>query len=173
MIYFISLIFLLLSCGVSYNGKENSFFVYSPAFPDGGDIPIKYTCDGGNISIPIKWKNVPEDTKSFVIIMRDYDADGFTHWIVYDVPTSYRELEEGISGNDVNIKEGTNDMGTLGYYGPCPPREDPAHTYTIHLYALNIDSLNLTHDANYDNVVRAMEGKIIKETSYTGKYKAQ
>ncbi len=162
----------VLACGTASSSKEG-FYVYSPAFPDGGEIPVKYTCDGQNISIPIKWDNVPEGTKSFVVIMCDPDANRYTHWVVYDIPANYRELKEGISGNDINIKEGANDNGSVGYFGPCPPKGDPAHTYMIHLYALKVESLNLSAGALRNEVEEAMKGKIIQEVTYTGKYKAQ
>lgn len=31
----------------------------SPAFKDGENIPVKYTCDGENISPEIFWKDTP------------------------------------------------------------------------------------------------------------------
>jgi len=42
-----------------------------PAFKDGENIPVKYTCDGENISPEIFWKGTSEDVKSFALIWRD------------------------------------------------------------------------------------------------------
>ena len=43
----------------------------SSAFEDGGLIPKKYTCDGENISPPLKWDSIPTITKSIAIICED------------------------------------------------------------------------------------------------------
>ena len=43
--------------------------VSSPAFKDNGLIPVKYTCEGENINPAISVKNIPQQTKSLVLIM--------------------------------------------------------------------------------------------------------
>ncbi|MCK4349504.1 MAG: YbhB/YbcL family Raf kinase inhibitor-like protein, partial [Candidatus Krumholzibacteria bacterium] len=56
----------------------------SPVFEDGGTIPSKYTCDGADVSPPLEWSNVPEDTKSLALICDDPDAPMGTwvHWVL-------------------------------------------------------------------------------------------
>ncbi len=56
--------------------------VSSNAFSEGQPIPEKYTCDGQNVSPPLKWSGVPQNTKSVAIIADDPDAPSgtFTHW---------------------------------------------------------------------------------------------
>ncbi len=70
----------------------------SPAFEEGGMIPSKYTCDGANVSPPLKWTSVPEGTKSFAIICDDPDAPAGTwvHWVIYNLPANSRELPENV-----------------------------------------------------------------------------
>jgi hypothetical protein len=36
----------------------------SPAFAEGGIIPMRYTRDGKNVSPPLKWSGVPDNAKS-------------------------------------------------------------------------------------------------------------
>jgi phosphatidylethanolamine-binding protein (PEBP) family uncharacterized protein len=36
--------------------------ITSKAFDEGGMIPAKYTCDGPDISPPLAWGSVPENT---------------------------------------------------------------------------------------------------------------
>ncbi|GEM_PF-5147161 len=70
----------------------------SEAFEDGGNIPIKYTCGGQDISPPLSWSEPPEGTVSFVLIVEDPDAPMgvFTQWVIYNIPASLRKLPEGI-----------------------------------------------------------------------------
>ncbi|MFB6230374.1 MAG: YbhB/YbcL family Raf kinase inhibitor-like protein [Salinibacter sp.] len=41
------------------------------------------------------------------------------------------------SGHAPVPKEGTNDVGDVGYGGPCPPAGDGPHRYFFRLYALD------------------------------------
>ena len=34
--------------------------LYSPAFSPGGEISVKYTCDGADLSPPLRWSDPPE-----------------------------------------------------------------------------------------------------------------
>jgi len=69
------------------------FILESPAFKDDGRIPEKYTCDGLDISPPLRWSGQPPETKSFAIIVEDPDAPGgiFTHWIIYNIPADVNQ----------------------------------------------------------------------------------
>src|SRR5437016_3045720 len=70
----------------------------SPAFNEGASIPPKDTCDGPNVSPPLKWLGAPAGTKSFALIADDPDAPVGTwvHWVLYDVPATITELPEGL-----------------------------------------------------------------------------
>src|SRR5437867_1612319 len=70
----------------------------SPAFAEGAEIPAKYTCDGQNISPPLKWSNVPKGARSIALICDDPDAPAGTwvHWVLYDLPPAITELLEGL-----------------------------------------------------------------------------
>jgi len=55
------------------------FTITSPNFHDGGPLSTKqeinrFGCTGSNIAPELDWKNVPAGTKSFVMLMSDYDA---------------------------------------------------------------------------------------------------
>jgi Raf kinase inhibitor-like YbhB/YbcL family protein len=60
-------------------------------------IPSKYTCDGENISPPVQFAQIPEGTKSLVLIIDDPDAPGgtFVHWVVWNLPPHLKGIEEG------------------------------------------------------------------------------
>jgi phosphatidylethanolamine-binding protein (PEBP) family uncharacterized protein len=73
------------------------FKLRSPAIAPSGHIPAKYTCDGSDLSPPLRWTEPALDTKSFALIVDDHDATGgaTVHWLLYGVAGPLRELPRG------------------------------------------------------------------------------
>lgn len=142
--------------------------ISSSAFSEGQSIPEKYTCDGQNVSPPLKWTGAPANTRSLAIIMEDPDAPSgtFTHWVLYDLLADVRELKEGSSGGG---KEGLNSFGKAGYGGPCPP-PGAAHRYYFHVYALPTASLGKPGLSKAE-VMSAIQGHVLAEGQLMGRYK--
>jgi Raf kinase inhibitor-like YbhB/YbcL family protein len=143
----------------------------SSAFSHEGKIPSKYTCDGDNINPPLNISDVPPGAKSLVLIMDDPDVpktireDGmWDHWVVFNVPTSVREIEEGVEPAGTH---GAGTGGDEGYLGPCPP--DREHRYFFKLYALEKE-LDLPTGAKKREVEKAMQGHIMAEVVLMGRY---
>ena len=94
------------------------FTITSTAFQYGARIPAVHTCDGDNVSPPLRWEGEPRGTVSFALIMEDRDAAGgtFTHWIVYNLPADCHELVK-IIPIEKKLKngaiQGKNDFGKL------------------------------------------------------------
>lgn len=155
--------------------QSGSFQITSSAFTQGGQIPQKYTADGEDISPPLAWTGAPQNTESFTITCEDPDASGqgggaFFHWIIFNIPGNVTELAEGIPAQgtlDNGAKQGTNDMGVIGYSGPSPP--SGTHRYAFKIYALDT-LLTLEPGATKQQVNDAMEGHILGQTQITGKY---
>jgi Raf kinase inhibitor-like YbhB/YbcL family protein len=105
----------------------------SPAFADGGRMPARLTCDGKDISPPLRWTAPPRGTRDLRLTLFDPDAPGagFTHWRAR-VPAAWRALREGQHAP----VESVNDFGRRGYSGPCPP-PGPAHRYAFTLRAVD------------------------------------
>lgn len=167
---------LLLIAAIAFTGGKR-MKVESPVFQEGDPIPKRYTCDGLDISPPIRWSNFPEGTKSFVLIMDDPDAPigTFTHWIIYDIPPQVSELDEGIPKvEEISlVKQGINDFGYVGYGGPCPPKGHGHHRYYFRVYALDIESLGLSPRATRKQVEERMRGHILAEGSVMGRYRRE
>lgn len=145
------------------------FTLTSPTFTDGGMIPHECTCDGINRSPGLQWGGAPLNAKSYVLIMDDPDAPHgtFTHWVRFDIPESVRRLE---AGQPVGGLDAINDARQPGYYGPCPPPNDPPHGYRFTLYALDVPSIDLGQRATRREVEQAMHEHVIAQTQLMGRY---
>jgi Raf kinase inhibitor-like YbhB/YbcL family protein len=113
------------------------FHLTSPVVRQNGPIPRRYTCDGADISLPLRFSGVPRATRELVLIMRDPDAPSgnFVHWALAGIPPRTTALQAG--GVPGQIIPGRNSLGSLGYRGPCPPHGSHAHHYVITLNALS------------------------------------
>lgn len=137
------------------------------AFANGDCIPEKYSKKGGNVSPAIGFRNIPHGTRSLVLIMDDPDAPKglFTHWVAYNI-------DPGLGGFDENqvpetVAQGRNSWDEPRYGGPQPP--DREHRYFFHLYALDT-LLALASGASRGEVEREMDGQVIAEAEYMGRY---
>lgn len=138
----------------------------SPAFEDGAMIPIRYTCDGDDVSPPLHIDDTPSGTVTIGLLVDDPDAPGETwiHWLAFDIaPTSEIAEDVGSLGT-----AGVNSWGDPGYGGPCPP--SGTHRYVHHVFALDAE-LGLAEGAHVSDVRAAMEGHILAEGVLTGLYR--
>lgn len=136
----------------------------SSVFEEGNVIPSLYTCEGKNINPPLEITEIPNETKSLVLIMDDPDVPKnlrlsgmYDHWIVFNIPPSTSKIEENTPPPGV---QGRNTGGRNEYIGPCPP--DAQHRYFFKLYALNT-LLDLKEGVTKEEVEKAMEGHIIDQ----------
>ena len=150
--------------------------VSSSAFPEGGEIPVKYSCDGDNVPFPLSWNGEPGGTQSFVLIFDDPDAPGdkpFVHWVMYDIPANNLGFES--VSKDARLPngaaQGENSRGDTGYTGPCPPGGQ-THTYVMSVYALDAP-LGLEPKASRDDVDKAMERHVLASGELRGRFGRQ
>ena len=148
------------------------FTLESQVFENNTEIPVKYTCDGANLSPPLKWSGAPVETKTYVLIVFDPDAPRglFIHWIIYNIPSEISELKEGIPQENIVSEglQGINDFGYIGYGGPCPPRGSK-HRYVFLLFALDKE-LELNGGAGLNDVINNIRGHIIAYAKLVGVY---
>jgi Raf kinase inhibitor-like YbhB/YbcL family protein len=153
-----------------------NFEIASTAFPADSPIPARYTCEGDDRSPPLAWRDAPEGTKSFALIVDDPDAPDpaaprmtWVHWVLYDIPASAVALAEGVAppGLPAGTREGMNDWGRTGYGGPCPPIG--RHRYFHKLYALDtvLGDLGRPKKATLE---KAMQGHVLAQAVLMGTY---
>ncbi len=156
--------------------EGSQFSLVSQAFRDGDQIPVKYTCDGNDVSPPLSWSGAPSGTMSYALIMYDPDAPAgtFIHWVLYDIPASITSLPEGVSKVESVSgvgRQGVNDFGNVGYGGPCPPRGHGTHRYYLALHALSVESLKVRTRPRAQDLLEAMRGKVLGHALLMGTYR--
>ncbi len=110
----------------------------SPAFQPGGPIPPRHTCQGEDLSPPLRWTGVPAGVAEFALVVDDRDARGWVHWVVLGLPSDAMDLPEGVAPSGPGAPaQGRNGFGRLGWGGPCPPPGSGDHHYVFTLYALS------------------------------------
>ena len=139
----------------------------SPAFAEGQTLPKQYTCEGENLSPPLRWEQIPPLTNSFVLMVEDLDAQPlpWTHWLVYNLPAQTHSLPVG--SIPPAAQQGICNGGTYGYEGPCPKYFQGVHHYLFQIFALDT-ILDLPQEADKTMVAKAMVGHIRDRTTLTG-----
>ena len=139
--------------------------ITSSAFQQGGNIPSKFTCDGGE-SPPLQITGVPSGTKTLVLIADDPDAPSglFTHWLIWNIPPQTNSIAEGSAPKGVH---GANDFGKSGYGAPCPP--SGTHRYYFKVFALDRE-LTLPAGARRSQLDEAMKGHVVAQGELMGRY---
>jgi len=183
IVIFMAVIITISACGctsVPVNQSGTGWTTVSPVvnltlrsdiIPPGGTIPDMYSCKGQNISPPFSWQNLPSGSKSLALIMIDTDVPpgGFTHWIAFNIPanrTGFPADQPRIAVLPDGTEQGLNDLGKIGYTGPCPP-PGSVHHYHLRLYASDT-SLDLHGSVNRSVLESALQGHILQSTELVG-----
>jgi Raf kinase inhibitor-like YbhB/YbcL family protein len=152
------------------------------AWPDGGQIPAKYTQVGEEASPPLTWSNAPEGVISFVLIVHDLDAavgngtDDLMHWLVWNIPGNTTGLPERVPGG-AQLPDGTRQISATGpsYRGPGAAASGPPHHYVFELFALDValdvPAVGATPQQTRAAVLAAMAGHVRAKGAYIGLFR--
>jgi len=151
---------------VSVASGEAKMKITSSAFQEGGNIPSKFTCDGGDSSPPLQIAEIPSGAKSLALVVDDPDAPSglFTHWIVWNISPQTNAIAEGSALKGV---QGTNDFGKSDYGGPCPP--SGTHRYYFKIFALDRE-LDLPTGTKRSQLDAAIKGHVVAQGELMGRY---
>jgi len=154
---------------VSFASGGATMKITSSAFQEGGNIPSKFTCDGGDTSPPLQIAEVPSGAKSLALIVDDPDAPRgtVTHWTVWNIPILKSQFTKG---EKIDFPQGITVFGTTGYGGPCP--QSGTHRYFFKLYSLD-SMLELDNGSTKENLLQTMNGHILEQATLIGKYSRQ
>lgn len=149
----------------------------SPAFPNGGRIPERFTADGTGVSPPLVWSEVPPGADSLALIVEDPDAPAISpmvHALIWGLPALERALAEGAiardgaggaDGRDV----GRNSMLAEGWLPPDPPSGHGSHDYVFQLFALS-GTPDVAPNPGRSDFVHAITGRIVAAGMLVGTY---
>ncbi|MFH1825861.1 MAG: YbhB/YbcL family Raf kinase inhibitor-like protein [bacterium] len=164
--------------------QSGSIVLSSSAFEDGGAIPDVHAFsllgdqpERQDHSIPLSWTNTLTGTQSFAISMADASLDeddttpDINHWVVINIPAA----ETSVASNESETESmpGTElrneAFGNNGYNGPWP---DEIHYYIFTIYALNVETVDLSINdvIGVADLADALEGKILGQDSITGSF---
>jgi Raf kinase inhibitor-like YbhB/YbcL family protein len=143
--------------------------VTSPAFEDGGAIPERFSCDGDNVSPPLRWTGVPSGARELALLVEDPDAPGgtYVHWVLFKLAPDL----DGLAAGKVprGARQGKNSAGDGKYAGPCPPKGDQPHRYEFVLYAVS-SPLDLAAGAAADDVRAAVGDAALARGRLVGRF---
>lgn len=109
--------------------------ITSPAFKAGGPIAARYTCDGANVSPPLRWHGVPAGTAELFLLAVAVGSAGETvEWALAGIRPSTRQIAAGAL--PAGAFAGVNGAGKPGWGGLCGPKGSLQRVIFV-LYALN------------------------------------
>ena len=107
---------------------------------DKGTFPKRYTCDGENVSPAIHIDRIHSEYLAITIEDWVGPSEKLCHWIIWNIKAR-DTIPENIPRDPVitlpfDAVQGTNDLGKIGYSGPCPPKGE-VHTYYFNVYGFD------------------------------------
>lgn len=155
-------------------GQGTSLALDATPFDDGGTIPPRYTCDGGDTNPELTISGVVDEAETLAIVVEDLDAGEYVHWTLWNVPASTETIPRSVAKGEQppfaeGARQGENDAGGIGYVGPCPPAADEPHSYRFRLSAVST-TLALAAGASRNELADALSGNVIDSVSLTAQY---
>ena len=111
--------------------------VSSPVFRTGSKIPALYTCDGADISPPLRWRAVPHGTAEMVLFVIDSQSIStgkpLIYWAVAGLHPTLAGLPAGKLPSGAVV--GRNSLGQARYT-VCPAKNGVLRHYVVGLFAM-------------------------------------
>jgi len=159
-----------LLLGAAHHGASAAgiFTLQSATFQDGkmmpknvanskANLPNNAACVGDNVSPELHWTDVPEGTKSFILLESDPQGRGgagFSHLVAYGIPASVTSFAEGeLSRPNDKFIGGKNGFGATVYGGPCAAPNSSAHHYVFIVIATDFDTKAMAPGVTREDVL--------------------
>jgi Raf kinase inhibitor-like YbhB/YbcL family protein len=141
-----------------------------------GQIPVRYSKDGQNVSPPLAWSDLPANTRELALLFENITPgtkEPFVQWLVYRMPPDQGGLPEGYKHKrdpkePVDVLQGRNSLGNVGYDGPLGTLHRPIR-YRFRLFALD-QPLDLPPGMDKEAFLQAASGHIIEQSDLIATY---
>ena len=164
--------------------------VTSPAWPDGGEVPMRNAGRGENKSPAFEFHWTlgpnpgmpPEGLQTYAVVFHDIENSSnkttvdTLHWAAFNIPGTAKGLPEGLAAGD--LPDGTRNGPGIGGRGGNPPvyfgpgaGPGPFHHYVFEFYALDT-KLDLPANVARDDLMKAMDGHVLGKAAYVGRFHA-
>ena len=167
-----------------------ALWVTTTAWPDGGEVPLKYTARGENKSpaFEFHWNlgtnptTAPDSLQTYAVILHDLENStnkttvDTLHWSAFNIPGTAKSLPEGLGAGDLpdGTRNGpgiaTRNGNTPAYFGPGAG-PGPIHHYLFEFYALDT-KLDLPANTTREDLLKAMDGHIVGKAAWYGRFHA-
>ena len=147
-----------------------SLTVISPAFKDGGNIPLVNTQYGANIFPGLGWSKGPKGTKSYVVIIQGDPATGSStsiHLTLFNVPASVTRLGAGMVNTPGGALYGPNVHGLNQPYAGPHPHTGAKQRYHLQVFALDT-TLGPDPSLTFEGLEAAMTGHVLASGELLG-----
>lgn len=160
------------------DGEVASLDLTSPAFADGGRLPLRFTADGEGVSPPLTWASPPFGTASLALLVEDADAPApqpLVHAVVWGLEADAGRLAEGAivadgAGTPDGRDVGRHSFLREGWLPPDPPTGHGPHRYCFQLFALGVGAADPGPSPGRSALVEAMRGHVLAAGLLTATY---
>jgi len=148
--------------------------ITSPAFEEGGWIPVENSARGWDLSPELHINGIDEGAVSLAITMDDASHPlfpNYNHWLIWNLPVQAAIPAAIPTGKEISELPGAVQGIAYGkncYKGPKPPLQR-IHTYTFTVYALDC-MISLSEKSKSGDLSHAMKGHILQKGTLSGKF---
>jgi phosphatidylethanolamine-binding protein (PEBP) family uncharacterized protein len=149
---------------------KSAFTMSSPVFDAGSLIPARYTCDGGEVSPPLRWSAMPPGTAElalFILNLNSRPGGKFTfYWAVAGLHPTLKGIAAGRLPDGAIV--GRNSLGQ-SRYTICPAKSEGLQHYVVALFAAQHPSAarpGFSADALYKTLSNTAEYKGLTGFTY-------
>lgn len=152
--------------------------VTSPVFKESEAIPRLFTAEGDGRFPGIEWIDLPDGTRSIVLLVEDADipfAVPVTHLIVHSIDPAATGIETGavkafMAGpSSAGWSCGRNFLGAVGWTPPAPPPGHGMHRYAFQVFALDNEPV-FRHPPRRGRLMRTIRRHILAQGSVVATY---
>jgi hypothetical protein len=143
---------------------------------EGGQISVRYSKDGENLSPPLAWSDLPAGTRELALLFENITTrtkEPFVQWLVYKIPPDQGGLPEGYRHKrdpkePVDVLHGRNALGNIGYDGPLGTLNRTIR-YRFRLFALD-RPLDLPPGLDKEAFLAAASGHVLEHADLIATY---